>query len=258
MGYRPVRRLAMGIPRRCSDGVVSVMAHHGNRVAVVRDGNRHMGLRFSVPSHNVVNLHAGILATSTNRTVVTRHFGRCRPFGNRVRHHAGNSVVTVRTKATFTCTVSGLRSHKGFFVFPRRRICTKRIMNRRSRRGSLIMGMAGSGGLAGAHTSNASSGTELVPPIRFSLRRTLRCVGRSRCIRIAPGTVHVHGIVLSRGRHGHTGGGWHFYGVMEGDPTKIVLPNFVLSVAVLNVAVQWRYRVLGVRHLLGFGCYVAL
>lgn len=207
IGYRPVRRLAVGIPRRCTDGVVSVIAHHGNRVIGVRDTNRHMGLRFSVPSHNVVNLHAGILATSTNRTVVTRHFGRCRPCGNRVRQHAGNSVVTVRSNATFTCTVSGLRSHNGFFVFPRRRICTNRMINRRSRSGSLIVGMAGSGGLAGVHTDNSSSGTHLVPPMRFSLRRTLRCVGRSRCIRIAPGSVHVHGIVLSRLRHGHTGGG---------------------------------------------------
>lgn len=208
IGYRPVRRLAVGIPRRFTSGVVSVIAHHGNSVASVLGVNRHISVRFSVPSHNVVNLHAGMLATSRNRTVVTRHFGRCRPCGNRVAHHSGNDVVTLRANATCTCTVSGLRSHNGFFVSPNRRICNNRIINRRIRSGSLIIGMAGTGRLAGIHTSNSSSGTHIVPGAIVDLRRYLRCVHRSRCMRMAPGDVHVHGIVLSRLRHGHDGGSW--------------------------------------------------
>lgn len=104
-------------------------------------------------------------------------------------------------------------------------ICRNVVINRYTGGRSVVYGIYGGGRIAGAHTDNSSRTLGLIPPAALSLRRDVRFLTSSRLLRIAPGSVELHGAVLSGNLHLGTRdhGGWGVTGATghsHGDLTE--------------------------------------
>ncbi len=208
---RPVRLLVVRMPRRCINTIVRHLNAQGTRVGGVNAHSNNISrLRFSVPTEKLLNCHSRFVASAGNGNVVGRMFSDCRRCGNSVRRHLANSVVTRRANRSAKCNLFGARDQNHVFVKPKAPICRNVVVNRGPGGRSVIYGIYGGGRVAGAHTSKDSSTLELMPRAGLDLRRSLRFVGSSRLIRVAPRGVHLHGEVLNGRREVgcRSGEGW--------------------------------------------------
>lgn len=172
--YRPLRELAIRIPRRFVKTIVRKLNPHHTRVVSVRRLTKCVGVSFSVPTHKLLKFEGRLLAAAHNANVVCRMFRKCTPCGKSVPREAENSLITFRTNAAATCNLGSVLSEKRLFLNPNIRICRNVVINRGTHRRSVSIGPYGGGRLAGAHTSNSSSTVGLPPYHLFALRSTLR------------------------------------------------------------------------------------